>query len=107
MGFLWSINDVVNGNPEKGRKPVQMFINKVNEYEGLLDIITSIEGLINHRGSHASGVILFEDDPFNKCAFMKTPKGEITTQFDLKDSEYLGNTKYDLKVIQQKILYSW
>ena len=105
-GFLWSIHDVVYGNPEKGRNPVQSFIREVNNYPGLLDIIISIEGLINHRGSHASGVILFDGDPFEHCAFMKTPKGEITTQFDLHDDEYLGLTKYDFLVteVQDKLV---
>ena len=43
-GFLWSISDVVDGNPEKGRKPIAAFIREVNKYPGLLDIIRSIEG---------------------------------------------------------------
>lgn len=105
-GFLWPIRDVVYGNEEKGRKPVSSFIREVNNYPGLLDIIIAIEGLINHRGSHASGVILFEDDPFEYCAFMKTPKGEITTQFDLHDCEYMGLTKYDFLVteVQDKLV---
>lgn len=105
-GFLWSVHDVVYGNPEKGREPVKSFIREVNNYPGLLDIIVSIEGLINHRGSHASGVILFDGDPFEHCAFMKTPKGEIITQFDLHDDEYLGLTKYDFLVteVQDKLV---
>ena len=43
-GFLWSIKDVVEGNPEKDRKPVSSFVREVNNYPGLLDIIRSIEG---------------------------------------------------------------
>ena len=43
-GFLWSIQEVVYGNEEKGRKPVTAFIREVNQYPGLLDIIVSIEG---------------------------------------------------------------
>ena len=63
-GFLWSISDVINGNEEKGRKPVKDFIKEVNNYPGLLDIIISICGLVNKRGIHASGVILYGEDPF-------------------------------------------
>ena len=48
-GFLWPIDDVVNGNVEKGRKPVQSFISTVNQYPGLLDIITHIQGIVNKR----------------------------------------------------------
>lgn len=89
-GFLWSIKDVVYGNEDKGRKPVKPFIHQVNQYPGLLDIIVAIEGLINKRSSHASGVILFDGDPFEHGAFMKTPKGEVITQYDLHDAEYMG-----------------
>ena len=37
---------------------------------------------------------------------MKTPKGEITTQFDLHDAEYMGLTKYDFLVteVQDKLV---
>ena len=95
-GFLWSINDVVNGNSDKDRKPVASFVREVNHYPGLLEIMTSIEGLKNKRSSHASGVILFDEDPYEFGAFMRTPKGEVITQFDLHTCEALGMVKYDL-----------
>ena len=105
-GFLWEIKDVVYGNPSKGRRPVQSFIHEVNLYPGLLDIIVEIGGLVNKRSSHASGVIFYDNDPFEHMAFMKTPNGELITQFDLHDSEYLGNTKYDFLVteVQDKLV---
>ena len=104
-GFLWPLTDVVNGNEEKDRKPIKLFINEVNNYEGLLDIMLAIEGLINKRSSHASGVILFDEDPYEFGCFMKTPKGEIITQYDLHMCEYVGMTKYDFLVteVQDKI----
>lgn len=43
-GFLWPISDVINGNPDKDRKPVHAFVREVNQYPGLLNIIQSIEG---------------------------------------------------------------
>ena len=105
-GFLWTIKEVIYGDESKGRKPVKTFIKEVNKYPGLLDIIVNIEGTINHRGSHASGVILFDGDPFEHGSFMKTPTGDITTQFDLHDSEYMGLTKYDFLVteVQDKLV---
>ena len=99
-GFLWPIQDVVNGNQEEGRKPVQAFIREVNQYPGLLDIMLSIGGLKNKRSSHASGVILFDEDPYEFGAFMRTPKGEIITQFDLHTCEALGMVKYDFLVTE-------
>lgn len=104
-GFLWSLNDVVYGNKDKDREPIALFINEVNMYPGLLDIMFGIEGLINKRSSHASGVILFDEDPYQFGCFMRTPKGEIITQYDLHDCEAAGMTKYDFLVteVQDKL----
>ena len=105
-GFLWSIDDVVYGNEEKDRKPVTTFIREVNNYPGLLDIIMSIEGLVNKRSSHASGVILYGEDPFDTAAFMRTPSGDLITCYDLHKAEAAGDTKYDFLVteISDKII---
>lgn len=87
---------MVYGNKEKDRQPINAFIKEVNEYPRLLEIMTSITGLINKRSSHASGVIFLDEDPYEFGCFMKTPKGEVITQWDLHDCEYAGMTKYDL-----------
>lgn len=107
-GFLWSINDLFYGNKEKGRKPNQAFINEVESFPGLKEIILKVEGVINKRSSHASGVIMFDGDPFEHCCFMKTPKGEIITQWDLHDAEYCGNVKIDMLVteVEDRIKYT-
>ena len=104
-GFLWSLDDIINGNPDKGRKPSTLFINEVNQYPGLLDIMMGIEGLVNKRSSHASGVILFDEDPYEFGCFMRTPKGEVITQYDLHMCEACGMTKYDFLVteVQDKL----
>lgn len=105
-GFLWTINDMVKGNPDKGRAPVMSFIREVNNYPGLLNIITSIEGLVNKRSSHASGVILYDKDPYETAAFMRTPSGDLITCYDLHKAEAAGDTKYDFLVteISDKII---
>jgi len=104
-GFLWPLKDVVYGNKDKDRKPITAFINEINKYPGLLDIAMAIEGIVNKRSSHASGVILFDEDPYEFGCFMKTPKGEIITQWDLHNCEACGMTKYDFLVteVQDKI----
>ena len=99
-GFLWTLDDIMYGNTEKGRKPVAPFINEVEQYPGLLDIMKGISGLINKRSSHASGVILFDEDPYKFGCFMRTPKGEVITQYDLHDAEFAGMTKYDFLVTE-------
>ena len=99
-GFLWPLEDVINGNKDKDRQPVHAFIAEVNMYPGLLDIIFGIIGLVNKRSSHASGVILFDEDPYEFGCFMKTPKGEVITQYDLHDCEAAGLVKYDFLVTE-------
>jgi len=105
-GFLWTLEDTVYGNPDKDRNPVQQFVMEVNNYPGLLEIMFGIQGLIKQRGSHASGVIFFDEDPYEYGAFMKTPNGEIITQFDLHMCESLGMTKFDFLVtdVQDKLV---
>lgn len=95
----------MNGDKDKGRKPIKPFVNEVSQYPGLVDIMLAIEGLINKRSSHASGVILFDEDPYQFGSFMRTPKGEVITAYDLHDAEYNGLVKYDFLVteVQDKI----
>lgn len=99
-GFLWSLSDVVYGNEEKDRKPVDAFLREVKKYPGLLEVMLGIEGLISKRSSHAAGVILFDEDPYELGCFMKTKKGEIVTQYDLKSAEKAGMTKFDFLVTE-------
>jgi DNA polymerase-3 subunit alpha len=97
-GFNWTVEEMVNGNPDKGRQPVALFNAEVAQYPGLLETILGIEGLVKSRGIHASGVILFDEDPFKFGCFMRAPNGEVTTQYDLHDCEAAGMTKYDFLV---------
>ena len=105
-GFLWPLDDVINGNKDKNREKSTLFINEVSQYPGLLDIMKGIEGLINKRSSHASGVIFFDQDPYEHASFMRTPKGEIITAYDLHDCEYVSLVKYDFLVteVQDKLV---
>lgn len=99
-GFVWPIHDLVHGDEEKGRKPVKQFVNEVKKYPGLLRIIETIEGLISHRGVHASGVNFYGEDPFETACFMKATSGAIVTQYSLHDAEYCGDVKYDFLVTE-------
>lgn len=100
-GVLWDMSTVVNGDEEKGRKPVKAFLDEVHKYPGLIDIILGIEGIINGRTEHAAGVVLYDENPYETAAFMRSPNGNITTQFDLHDAEEAGDIKYDLNFIIQ------
>ena len=105
-GFVWSISDTYYGNKEKGRRPVNSFVIEINKYPNLLDIILGIEGCISKRGRHASGVLFLGQDPYEFNAFMKTPSGEVVTQYDLHDAEACGSVKMDILVteVQDKLI---
>lgn len=97
-GNLWTLQEVIEGDPDKGRKKITRFIDEVNQYPGLLDIMLGIEGLIKSRSTHASGVIMYDSDPYQFSCFMRAPNGDISTQYDLHDAEATGQTKYDFLV---------
>jgi len=99
-GITWTVNEIINGNVEKDRKPVKEFVKKLKEYPGLETIISGIEGLINKRGEHASGVILYDNHIFETAALMRSPSGTLVTQYDLHDAEWAGDIKYDFLVTE-------
>lgn len=97
-GITWSLTECIEGNPEKDRKPIKELIHQFETYPGLLDIALGVEGLVCRRGQHASGIMLYNNSPYETTALMKSPNGDITTQFDLHRSERLGDTKFDFLV---------
>lgn len=99
-GFVWTIEDCIFGNEEKSRKPVQSFVREVNKYDGLIDILQHISGIVNQRGIHASGVVFYDKEPCEHAAFMKAKDGSWVTQFDLHDLEYMGGCKLDILVTE-------
>ena len=97
-GITWSLKDCLEGNEEEGRNPVKELISQINQYPGLKEIILGIEGLVCRRGQHASGIMMYNNSPYDTTALMRSPNGDITTQFDLHKSEALGDTKFDFLV---------
>lgn len=97
-GKVWSLYDCYYGNKGKGREPITEFKNIVDEHKDrhLLEVALGIEGLINKRSSHASGILIVNDEFTKYNAKMRTPSGELVSQFDLSDSETCGSTKYDI-----------
>lgn len=89
------------GDPENGMEPNKTFVHEMSvNYPELWEVAQKIEGLICRVGVHAGGVI-FVDEPFTKTtALMRSPKGEIITQFDLHDAEDTGLIKYDILSVE-------
>jgi DNA polymerase-3 subunit alpha len=99
-GQNWSLSDCFFGNKEKGRKPIKELINEVEKYPRLKETALKIEGLVNKRSIHAGGVIIFNEPYYKSNAMMKAPNGTPITQFNLGDSEALGNVKFDLLTVE-------
>lgn len=99
-GFTWPISDMIYGNEEKDRTPNKSFIEEVNQYPGLLDIMFGIEGLISTRSQHASGVIIYNNSCCDTGALMRSPGGELTTQYALHQCEQCGDVKFDFLVTE-------
>jgi len=99
-GFDWSLKDMVEGNPKKGRYPIKTFIDTIGEYEGLLQTAMAIEGMVTKRGSHAAGVYIFNHHYVDINASMKAPNGARITQWDMKESDTLGGLKFDFLSIE-------
>lgn len=99
-GFVWSLHDCLEGNPEKNRKPVREMVEEVSRFPGLKKIMLGIEGCISQRGVHASGVNFYGEDPFETACFMKAKDGSIITQYSLHDCEFCGDVKFDYLVTE-------
>ncbi len=78
----------------------RLLINELSSYEGLIEGVLEIEGLVCGRSSHASGVYIYNEPYVNYNAMMTTPKGVPTTQYDMADSDWQGGLKIDFLTIE-------
>lgn len=104
-GENWSIHDCLYGDEEDGKEPIKQFINEIEKYPKLKETALKISGLINKRSIHSGGVLILNDSYVKSNALMKAPNGSFVSQFNLDDSQALGNIKYDILTIEslQKI----
>jgi len=99
-GSNWTLKECFEGDEETDRKPVTEFINEMAKHEGLKEMCLKIEGIVNKRSIHAGGIYIFNEDFLESNAMMRAPSGQWTTQFEMHDSESMGNVKYDLLTIE-------
>lgn len=70
--------------------------NEMEKYPQLIETALALESLINKSSQHAGGVCIYNEPYWKTNALMLTPKGIPVTQYNLKDSEYVGDIKYDI-----------
>jgi len=61
----------------------------------LMDIALTLEGQVRHASKHAAGVVISLEPLTEYLPLFKTPKDEITTQFDMNAVEKIGLVKFD------------
>lgn len=99
-GFVQDIKTTYYGDEKKGILPVAEFKNVVDQYQdlNLLETMIKLEGIISGRGQHASGVF-YANHPLEDCdAYMRTPNGELVSQYSLHTGEEVSELKFDLLV---------
>lgn len=97
-GKVLTLKQCLEGDEEEGFLPNTYFINQLKQYDGLLETIQKIEGIVNGFGVHASGFFIFQNGFIEQNSLMKSPGGQFITCWDLHDSEYAGGLKFDALV---------
>lgn len=70
------------------------------EYKEVWEVAKFIEGLCCGIGSHAGGVIFYDEPITNTTALMCTTNGDLITQYDLHTAERVSLLKIDLLSIE-------
>jgi len=68
---------------------------KDERYARLLRCSLALEGLARHASTHAAGVLIAPGQLTDYVPMYRSPKGDITTQFDMKSLERVGLLKMD------------
>lgn len=70
------------------------------KYQEVWKVATFISGLCCGVGSHAGGVIFYDEPITNSTALMRTSNGDVITQYDLHQLEEVSLIKIDLLSIE-------
>ncbi len=68
---------------------------KDERYARLIRCSLALEGMARHASTHAAGVLIAPGQLTDYVPMYRSPKGDITTQFDMKSLERVGLLKMD------------
>lgn len=95
-GMVPSLRECLEGNEDKDMPPVPGFENALNQYEGLLETVKKIEGIVCGRGIHASALYVFNNGYVTQNSLSRAPNKTKITAFNMKDSDAMGAMKIDI-----------
>lgn len=94
-GIQRTLSQCYYGDIENDMKPVSAFVQAMNNNPELWKIAQKIEGLTCQLGSHAGGVVFFDEEITQNAGIMRTPEGTIVSCYELHDLEAVSAIKYD------------
>ncbi len=74
---------------------LRSLVQKDERYARLIRCSLALEGLARHASTHAAGVLIAPGQLTDYVPMYKSPKGDLTTQFDMKSLERVGLLKMD------------
>ena len=89
---------------KKGRKRYRVRVSLgvyYDEEAGKNKTITKSLGVVKTKAEAEALLAEYNNSPYDTNAIMRSPNGDLTTQYDLHMSEKLGDVKYDKKIILQ------
>lgn len=96
-----TLDQTYYGDEENDMAPDLKFRELMDgKYQELWKVAKFIGGLCCGVGSHAGGVIFYDEPITNSTALMQTTNGDVITQYDLHTVEDVGNLKIDLLSIE-------
>ncbi len=98
--IIEQVRDIDTANIEIGwdeilaekRGDLQVWAQK---YPYLFELMGKFHGHIRHAGAHAAGTVISKDSLIGKLP-LRLKKGDVRTQMDMGDVEYLGFVKVDM-----------
>lgn len=99
-GVTRTLSQCYYGDEDQGFKPINSFIEAMNDYPDLWRVASKIENLVCRLGSHAGGVVFTDEDITNTAALMATPDGLEISCYELHDLEKVSMIKFDVLSIE-------
>ena len=100
-GQMRTLSQTYYGDIENDIAPDKKFRELMDDkYKDVWEVATYVEGLCCGVGSHAGGVIFYDEPITNSAALMQTTNGDVITQYDLHTMEKVGCLKIDLLSIE-------